>query len=169
LHLHLLYLVVFQLKQFKKFTMAKAYFPDPVYHTDRDFIGYGEESLNPGWPNNGRIAVSFVISYEDVCIYPYQYSPLSLIAFRFRDASALLCTATACPRANLTENPSRPGRVDERNLNVESEYEYGSRMRFWRMFKLFNAFKMKFTLYAVGQVVEETQKLSKEVPRRDTV
>jgi peptidoglycan/xylan/chitin deacetylase (PgdA/CDA1 family) len=57
--------------------------------------------------------------------------------------------------SNFTENPSRPGRVGERNLTVESEYEYGSRMGFWRMFKLFNAFKMKFTLYAVGQAVEE--------------
>lgn len=38
---------------------------------------------------------------------------------------------------------------------VESEYEYGSRVGFWRMFKLFNDFKMKFTLYAVGQAVEE--------------
>lgn len=65
--------------------------------------------------------------------------------------------------SNLTENPSRPGRIDERNLNVESEYEYeyGSRVGFWRMFKLFNAFKMKFTLYAVGQAAEENPEVVK--------
>ncbi len=56
---------------------------------------------------------------------------------------------------NLRENPGSAPRVNERNYNTESEYEYGSRAGFWRLFRLFNAHKMKFTLYAVAQAIEE--------------
>ena len=31
----------------------------------RDFVGYGEHPPNPSWPNNARLAVSFVINYEE--------------------------------------------------------------------------------------------------------
>jgi len=57
--------------------------------------------------------------------------------------------------SNLRENPLGAMRVNERNVSVESEYEYGSRAGFWRLFRLFNDHKMKFTLYAVAQAVEE--------------
>lgn len=56
---------------------------------------------------------------------------------------------------NLRENPGSAARINERNYNTESEYEYGSRVGFWRLFKLFNKYKMKFTLYAVATALEE--------------
>ena len=40
---------------------------DDNYDFPRDLIGYGEDSLNPHWPNGAKIAVSFVINYEEVC------------------------------------------------------------------------------------------------------
>lgn len=45
---------------------AKPYEWDEKYDIPRDLIGYGEESLNPQWPNGAKIAVSFVINYEEV-------------------------------------------------------------------------------------------------------
>lgn len=36
------------------------------YDFPRDSIGYGKKSLNPRWPNGAKIAVSFVINYEEV-------------------------------------------------------------------------------------------------------
>lgn len=36
------------------------------YDFPRDHIGYGRTSLNPQWPNGAKIAVSFVINYEEV-------------------------------------------------------------------------------------------------------
>jgi peptidoglycan/xylan/chitin deacetylase (PgdA/CDA1 family) len=54
----------------------------------------------------------------------------------------------------LREHPGE-ARLNERNYNAESEYEYGSRVGFWRLFKMFNDHKMKFTLYAVAQAVEQ--------------
>jgi peptidoglycan/xylan/chitin deacetylase (PgdA/CDA1 family) len=55
----------------------------------------------------------------------------------------------------LRENPIGPAYKNERNYNIESEYEYGSRVGFWRLFRLFNKYAMKFTLYAVAQAVEK--------------
>lgn len=39
---------------------------DDKYDFPRDLIGYGEKSHNPKWPNKAKIAVSFVINYEEV-------------------------------------------------------------------------------------------------------
>lgn len=38
---------------------------DDHYDFPRDLVGYGEHSFNPQWPNNAKIAVSFVINYEE--------------------------------------------------------------------------------------------------------
>lgn len=55
---------------------------------------------------------------------------------------------------NARENPGIPPRANERDYMTESEYEYGSRAGFWRLFRLFNKHGMKFTVYAVGQAAE---------------
>ena len=47
---------------------VKEYEWDDHYDFPRDLIGYGEESFNPQWPNGAKIAVSFVINYEEVCL-----------------------------------------------------------------------------------------------------
>lgn len=47
---------------------VKEYEWDDHYDFPRDLIGYGENSFNPQWPNGAKIAVSFVINYEEVCL-----------------------------------------------------------------------------------------------------
>lgn len=55
----------------------------------------------------------------------------------------------------LRESPSGPQtRIGRRDINSESEYEYGSRAGFWRLFRLFNKHDIKFTMYAVGKALE---------------
>lgn len=47
--------------------MPQIYTPRPDFHHDRDFQGYGEAGLQGlKWPNDAKIAVSFVINYEEV-------------------------------------------------------------------------------------------------------
>lgn len=46
--------------------MPETYYVHPDYGYPRDFKGYGEEGLAIQWPNNAKIAVSFVINYEEV-------------------------------------------------------------------------------------------------------
>jgi hypothetical protein len=60
--------------------MAPHFTFNPEYDQARDFKGYGENSINPQWPNNAKIAVSFVINYEEVC-YPSPAHPNCLLTF----------------------------------------------------------------------------------------
>jgi hypothetical protein len=46
--------------------MPEIYVAHPEYGYDRNFTGYGEKGLDPKWPNKAKIAVSFVINYEEV-------------------------------------------------------------------------------------------------------
>lgn len=39
---------------------------DTIYDFPRDVVGFGRKSHNPQWPNGAKIAVSFVINYEEV-------------------------------------------------------------------------------------------------------
>ena len=48
--------------------MPEVYSPHPDYDFARDFKGYGENGLNPKWPNDAKVAVSFVINYEEVSL-----------------------------------------------------------------------------------------------------
>lgn len=41
---------------------------DDHYDFPRDLVGYGENSFNPQWPGGAKIAVSFVINYEEVSL-----------------------------------------------------------------------------------------------------
>ena len=53
---------------------VKEYEWDDHYDFPRDLIGYGESSFNPQWPNGAKIAVSFVINYEEVWL-PFHELP----------------------------------------------------------------------------------------------
>jgi peptidoglycan/xylan/chitin deacetylase (PgdA/CDA1 family) len=53
------------------------------------------------------------------------------------------------------------GRVGERAMNVESVYDYGSRVGVWRLLNLFEKHKMPVTAYAVGQAFEMNREVAK--------
>jgi hypothetical protein len=55
---------------------------DDHYDFPRDLVGYGESSFNPQWPGGAKIAVSFVINYEEV--FPIPNCP-SQLTDQFRE------------------------------------------------------------------------------------
>jgi peptidoglycan/xylan/chitin deacetylase (PgdA/CDA1 family) len=61
----------------------------------------------------------------------------------------------------LREFAIGPPWVNERHYTTESEYEYGSRAGFWRLFRLFTKYGLKYTLYAVAQACEEQPEVVK--------
>ncbi|KAJ5901925.1 chitin deacetylase 1 [Penicillium taxi] len=122
--------------------MPEIYQSHPDFAFPRDFKGYGENGLELKWPNNAKIAVSFVINYEE-------------------GAERSVQNGDGQSETALTENPLAPACVNERNFSAESEYEYGSRVGFWRLFRLFQKYHMKFTLYAVAKAVEEQPEVAK--------
>jgi allantoinase len=101
----------------------------------RDLVGYGRNPPDPRWPDGARLAVSFVLNYEE----GGEQTPLE------GDPSS---------EAFLHEVVGAPPTVGRRNLNTESMFEYGSRAGFWRVHGIFTAHGLPLTVYAVGQALE---------------
>ncbi|MBF2003559.1 MAG: allantoinase PuuE [Synechococcales cyanobacterium M58_A2018_015] len=101
----------------------------------RDLIGYGRTPPHPQWPDQARIAVQFVINYEEGgenCI------------LHGDDAS----------EAFLSEVVGAVPWVGLRHMNIESMYEYGSRAGFWRLYRLFTQRQIPVTVYGVAMALE---------------
>jgi allantoinase len=101
----------------------------------RDLVGYGGDPPLAGWPNEARLALSFVLNYEE-------------------GGEASVLHGDAASEAYLHEVPGIAPRIGERNLQVESVYEYGARAGFWRLLRLFAERRLTLTVYAVGMALE---------------
>ena len=101
----------------------------------RDFVGYADDPPDPTWPGGARLALNIVLNYEEGAEY-------GLLEGDER-AETLL--------SDLAVGPPLEG---ARNLNMESAYEYGSRVGFWRVFGLLRSSGLAFTVNAVGRALE---------------
>ncbi|RDW65263.1 glycoside hydrolase beta [Coleophoma crateriformis] len=106
------------------------------YDFPRDSIGFGRKSHNPQWPNGAKIAVSFVINYEE-------------------GSERSVTNGDEQSENRLWEQSDKPAQKGERSLNVESDYDYGSRVGVWRLLNCFEKFGMPVTVYAIGQALEK--------------
>jgi putative urate catabolism protein len=100
----------------------------------RDLVGYGGRPPDPQWPGGARLAVQFVINYEEGgerCVLHGDAGSESFLA-------------------DIGASATWPGR---RNPNVESTYEYGSRAGFWRLHRLFTARAVPVTVYGVAMAL----------------
>jgi len=100
----------------------------------RDLVGYGASPPDPRWPEGARIAVSFVLNYEE--------GGESCVLHGDRQSESVLTDVGGDPL---------PG---ARNLNVESTFEYGSRVGFWEIMRVLDAHRVDATVYAVGMALE---------------
>jgi allantoinase len=100
----------------------------------RDLIGYGSAPPHPRWPNDARIAVSFVLNYEEGGEYCILHGD---------GHSESVLTDVGCEAL-----------PDARNLNVESNFEYGSRVGFWEIMRVLREYRADATIYAVGMALE---------------
>ena len=103
--------------------------------TGRDLVGYGASPPDPRWPGGARVAVSFVLNYEE----GGEMSPLE---------------GDETSEGFLHEVIGAPATVGRRNLGTESMFEYGSRAGFWRVHRIFEEHGQPLTVYAVGQALE---------------
>lgn len=101
----------------------------------RDLIGYGSRAPHPHWPNEARIAVSLVLNYEE-------------------GGEACILHGDAHSESVLTDLGAIEALAGARNLNVESNFEYGSRVGFWEIMRLLNTARVPATVYAVGMALE---------------
>jgi putative urate catabolism protein len=101
----------------------------------RDLVGYGQNPPDPRWPDGARLALNFVLNYEE----GGERTPLE------GDPES---------EAYLHEVVGAPPTVGRRNLNTESMFEFGSRAGFWRVHRIFREHDLPLTVYAVGQALE---------------
>ncbi|MBW4419358.1 MAG: allantoinase PuuE [Myxacorys californica WJT36-NPBG1] len=101
----------------------------------RDLIGYGRDSFDPRWKDQARIAVQFVINYEE---------------------GGETCTlhGDQASEAFLSEIVGAEPLLGVRHMNMESCYEYGSRAGFWRLHRLFTERGIPVTVYGVAMALE---------------
>jgi putative urate catabolism protein len=97
----------------------------------RDLIGYGRNPPDPKWPDGARIAVQFVINYEE-------------------GGENSILHGDAGSEAFLSEIIGAQAWPGQRHMNMESIYEYGSRAGFWRLWRLFTARNLPVTVYGVA-------------------
>lgn len=100
----------------------------------RDLIGYGQTPPHAQWPNKAKIAINFVLNYEEggenCVLHGDSHSEIFL---------SEIIGAQPYP---------------ERHLSMESIYEYGSRAGFWRLHRLFERYQLPVTVFGVTMAMQ---------------
>ncbi len=97
----------------------------------RDLQGYGAHAPDPNWPGGAKIALQFVINYEE-------------------GGENCVLHGDAASEAFLSEIVGAAAWPGQRHWNMESIYEYGARAGFWRLHRLFTGFEVPVTIYGVA-------------------
>jgi putative urate catabolism protein len=98
-------------------------------------IGYGGTPPDPRWPDGARLAVNFVMNYEEGSEYSVP-------------------DGDGFSEASLTEVAAADPGAQGRDLAAESMFEYGSRVGFWRVLRLFQERGLPLTAFACALALE---------------
>ncbi|MFY9210066.1 MAG: allantoinase PuuE [Aestuariivita sp.] len=100
----------------------------------RNMIGYGANPPDAQWPGGARIAVQFVLNYEE-------------------GSENNILHGDAGSEAFLSEIVGAAAWPGQRHWNMESIYEYGARAGFWRLHRLFTQADVPVTVYGVADAL----------------
>jgi len=106
-----------------------------VKKNSRDLVGYGQNGKKTSWPNNAKLALQFVLNYEE----GGENSVLNGDKYSETFLSEIIGAKA----------------VKGRHISMESIYEYGSRAGFWRLDSLFKEKKIPVTIFAVGLALKQ--------------
>ena len=109
----------------------------------RNMLGYGSNPPKVTWPNNSKIAVQFVLNYEEGGENSILHGDKS---------SEIFLSEIIGAKA-----------IKGRHINMESLYEYGSRVGFWRIHRLFKKYNLPLTIFGVGMALERNIEICKEM------
>lgn len=104
---------------------------DAAERYPRDFYGHGADRPDAAWPNGARIALSFVLNYEE-------------------GGENNILHGDAASEAFLSEIVGAAPWPGQRHWNMESIYDYGTRAGFWRLHRLFGETGVPVTVYGVA-------------------
>ena len=97
----------------------------------RNMAGYGANAPDPKWPNDAKVAVQFVLNYEE-------------------GGENCVLHGDAASEAFLSDIAGAAQWPGQRHWNMESIYEYGARAGFWRLHRLFTGAGIPLTIYGVA-------------------
>ena len=106
----------------------------------RDLRGYGADVPHARWPGGARIAVQFVLNYEE-------------------GGENCVLHGDAASETFLSEM-FNPAAYPERHLSMESIYEYGSRAGVWRVLREFERRKLPLTVYGVATALQKNREVA---------
>ena len=112
----------------------------------RNLIGYGQNPPHPRWPENARIAVQFVLNYEE-------------------GSENCILHGDAASETFLSEIIGAQPFVGSRHMSMESLFEYGSRAGVWRILKLFQDRQLPLSVFAVGMALARHPELAEALGR----
>jgi putative urate catabolism protein len=101
----------------------------------RDLVGYGPNPPKADWPGGARIAVQFVLNYEE-------------------GGENCVLHGDPASEAFLSEIVGAQPLMGVRHISMEQIYEYGSRVGVWRILRLFERKRVPLTVYAVAMAAE---------------
>lgn len=101
----------------------------------RDMIGYGAHPPHANWPDGARIAVQFVLNYEE-------------------GGENNILHGDEASEAFLSEIVGAQPWPGQRHMNMESIYEYGSRRGFWRLYDIFTSRAIPVTVFGVALAMQ---------------
>ena len=109
----------------------------------RDLHGYGRHPPDPRWPGKARIALQFVLNYEE-------------------GGENAVVHGDAGSEQFLSEMFNPPS-YNARHLSMEGIYEYGSRVGVWRILREFERRKLPITIFGVGMALQRCPEVSAAV------
>ena len=101
----------------------------------RDLIGYGATPPDPQWPHGARLALNFVLNFEE-------------------GSEPSFADGDGYSEAGLTESAGQTEGFTGRDLAAESMFEYGSRIGFWRVLRLFQERELPLTIFGCALALE---------------
>lgn len=101
----------------------------------RDMRGYDGEPPHAAWPGGARIALQFVLNYEE-------------------GAENCILHGDAASEAFLSDIVGAAPYAGQRHMNMESLYEYGSRAGFWRLHEFFQKRDIPLTVFGVAMALQ---------------
>jgi putative urate catabolism protein len=104
----------------------------------RDLAGYGRSPPDPRWPGGARVAVQFVINFEE-------------------GGERNILHGDATSEAFLSDVLGAEPWPGQRHMNLESMFEYGSRAGFWRLWRIFTEQGMPATVFGVATALAQSR------------
>ena len=114
----------------------------------RDMIGYGNNPIQAKWLNKAKIAVQFVLNYEE-------------------GSENCILHGDEASEVFLSEMNNPKAFIGQRHKSIESLYEYGSRVGVWRILELFKEYQIPVTIFAVAMAVARNPKLAEYLAKYD--